>query len=1270
MFGLVSGQGRRLTRRPLRTTTVGVAAVALWFAGSAVSAQAVAGAAPTPSPTVAAPVRVGGVPPAPTGATPLTPPSATATIQIDVVLQPRDPGALAQFATDVSTPGNPLFRHYLKAGQFPDVFGPTDASIAAVEAALRAEGLHPGTISTDHLSIPVTATTAQLAKAFSVGFRRYRLSGGRVAYANTAAPLFPGNVAGLLQGVIGLDDLEAAQPLGLGPSPEASTAPVSTPSVTGGPQPCAAAVTAGSEDDAYTADQFASAYQYSSLYGAGDLGSGQSVALFELASNDTSDISTYQTCYGTNASVSYVAVDGGATTSDGSVEAILDIEDVIGLAPKASIVVYQGPNTPTGSYDTYSTIVGSDTENVVSTSWGLCEAVATYGGSTGMAAENTLFELAAGQGQSIFAAAGDTGSEGCERGDGSTALGVLDPASQPFVTGVGGTTLWDVGPPPTETVWNETNVGAGGGGISAVWTMPSYQSGAPSSLHVINSRSSATPCAAGAGKYCREVPDVSADASLYLGYLIYYTGSDTGLSGWQAEGGTSAATPLWGALMALTDADSACSGTPVGFANPGLYAVAGTTSYGSAFHDITSGNNDYGDYQGGLYPAGTGYDMASGLGTPNGSALPGLLCAFTTAAAPAATTGAATAVDWDGATLHGTVNPNGSSTTYKFQYGLTTSYGMTTSATSAGSGSSVVAAAAVVTGLSPNTLYDFRLVATNLAATTDGSNATFTTPAEPPPPTATTGAATAVDWDVATLNGTVNPNSTDTSYQFQYGPTTSYGMSTTATDVGSGSSGVAATAVVTGLSPDTTYDFQLLATSDAGTSYGSNATFTTPGEMTTAVSTQQYKLTSSDGGTWQAMDATDLSLTLSPATDESVLLSANADLWTADAGYNQDIGIEVTPGGGSPAVVAWKESGGFAGTYSPNAAFVETVYQLAGGTTYTVEIVWKTNKPAIGMTIAAGAGAGPTVYSPTRLTAEVLPAEYQTAVSTQQYSLTGSDGATWQPIDLGNLSTAFSPTVDENVVVSGNADLWTANAGYNQDLGIFVSVDRTPATLVAWKESGGFAGTYSPNAAYVQTVYPLTAGDTYVFSLEWKTNLPAAGATIDAGAGAGPTVFSPTRLTVYALPADSAPDQSTSAVSTVQYSLANSDGSNWVEMDSTDLVTGSIAIGGGGAAETVLVSGNVDLWTATATYNQDIGIFVSEDGGTPVLVAWKESGGFAGTYSPNAAFVETAYTLEPGHSYVFSLWWKTNKPAPGATIDAGAGAGPTVFSPTRLTVAP
>ncbi|MDE3134268.1 MAG: putative Ig domain-containing protein, partial [Acidobacteriota bacterium] len=173
--------------------------------------------------------------------------------------------------------------------------------------------------------------------------------------------------------------------------------------------------------------------------------------------------------------------------------------------------------------------------------------------------------------------------------------------------------------------------GAGGGGISSLWLMPSFQSAAPAALGVVGGNSSATPCAAAAGGYCRELPDVSADADPVTPYLDYWNGDGSNgnaESGWQGTGGTSGAAPVWAALFALADASSACRGTLVGFADPALYTLAGQ-SQATYFNDITTGNNDFtpSGNTAGLYVAAPGYDMASGLGTPKAAALVPALCA-------------------------------------------------------------------------------------------------------------------------------------------------------------------------------------------------------------------------------------------------------------------------------------------------------------------------------------------------------------------------------------------------------------------------------------------------------------------------------------------------------------------------------------------------------------------------------------------------------------------------------------------------------------------
>jgi hypothetical protein len=450
----------------------------------------------------------------------------------------------------------------------------------------------------------------------------------------------------------------------------------------------------------------------------------------------------------------------------------------------------------------------------------------------------------------------------------------------------------------------------------------------------------------------------------------------------------------------------------------------------------------------------------------------------------------------------------------------------------------------------------------------------------------------------------------------------------------------------------------------------------TPIDHVTAVSTQQYRLTGSDGATWNDLDATRLSLTLAPTQNSFAIITGNADLWTATAGINQDLGIFLSPSSATANIVAWKESGGLAGTFSPNAATVETVVSLAAGTTYTVKLQWKTNRSAPGSTILAGAGPWPDCvsFSPTRLTAQLIPvssATVQSVASSAQYRLGNSDGATWTDLDTTSstpLAMTITPATDSIALLSGNIDLWTANAGFNQDIGVQVaeaSSGQYPGQIVAWKESGGFAGTFSPNAAYVQGTFPMTHGQTYHVKLQWKTNKPAAGATIFAAAGLGPA-FSPTRLTVQLL----TPGPTFATVSTTrQFTLAGSDGTTWKDLAN-----------GGGSPLTLtitptlnclaVISGNADLWTANAGINQDLGIALTPSPSAGGIVAWKESGGFAGTFSPNAAFAQVVYPMTANTTYTVKLMWKSNKPAGAATIFAGAGpwpAGSGLFSPTRLT---
>jgi len=180
------------------------------------------------------------------------------------------------------------------------------------------------------------------------------------------------------------------------------------------------------------------------------------------------------------------------------------------------------------------------------------------------------------------------------------------------------------------------------------------------------------------------------------------------------------------------------------------------------------------------------------------------------------------------ATLTGTVNPNGSLTTYYFEWGTDTSYGTQSDPATAGSGVFPVDVEHILAGLDPENTYHFRLVATNQGGTAVSADVEFTTPAAPVAPSVYTGAVTAPGQDEAEFNGFVNPNGLATTYYFEYGLTTAYGSQTTPTGAGSGTSTVPIQQLlVTGLQTNVTYHVRLVATSSGGTTLGNDVTFNT-----------------------------------------------------------------------------------------------------------------------------------------------------------------------------------------------------------------------------------------------------------------------------------------------------------------------------------------------------------------------------------------------------------------------------------------------------------
>lgn len=702
--------------------------------------------------------RVEGAAPIAPGSTDLGRARASATLHIDVSLRPRDPGALGAFLHDLYTKDAPGYHRFLGKGAFGPRFGAAPSTISAVDAWLTSRGIQPGATNPDDLIIPATTSVGVAEHAFSTSIRRYRLATGHTGVANVEPVGVPSSIARVITSVVGLTTTNRMRPAhvahrrvhalsrGRGHTLHA----VDTgngrraPGVLG-PVACSAASDLASSTGGYRASQLAKAYGFTTgAYAHTDLGAGETIALFEAASYDASTAAAFEACYGIDTPVVRHTVTGGPTTtaatSTAAEEVSLDIDTVAQMAPDASIEVYDAPNTAVGNTNEHAAIANADTAGVVSSSWSLCEYFETTETTTpaqalhDVAATEDSFEQMAAQGQSMLNDSNDTGSEDCYTRGAKTGiadrLAVAYPTSSPYVTGVGGTDLTDpTSTPPQETVWNDSpHFGSSGGGISSLFPMPAYQKPL-----AVDATSSGTPCDAGPGGYCREVPDVSASGDPTHGYPVYFNGK------WTQQGGTSAATPLWAALVA--EADERCgAGRRAGLLNPALYA------HPSDLNDITTGTNSFTQhtvggsqvkYFPGTYSAQVGYDMASGLGTPTAALFtPGVLC---TAPPRAPVQSAPTAVGNGTVTVNWTLDTDayGGSAVTGYDVYESTTPGFTPTAADLVAGSPTTTATAVglvVNGLTNGVTYSFVVEAVSAAGNSAPSNEESATPSAPPPP--------------------------------------------------------------------------------------------------------------------------------------------------------------------------------------------------------------------------------------------------------------------------------------------------------------------------------------------------------------------------------------------------------------------------------------------------------------------------------------------------------------------------------------------------------
>jgi kumamolisin len=358
----------------------------------------------------------------------------------------------------------------------------------------------------------------------------------------------------------------------------------------------AAPETAAPTAQPLTALQVASFYQFP----PNTDGTGQTIAIIELGGGyNQSDLDTYFSGLGlATPSVTAVGVDGGSNSpgqsADGEVE--LDIEVAGAVAPKAAQYVYFAGNTDAGFIDAVSQAIhATPTPAVVSISWGQSEDQWSEQSRNSM---DAAFADGAALGVTVTVAAGDNGSSDTPGNTTGMPVHCDFPASSPHALACGGTKL--IGDTSTytitsEVVWNElaNQEGAGGGGVSDVFPLPSWQT------------SAGVPTIAGGTTTGRGVPDVAGNADPVTGYQVVVDGQP------QTIGGTSAVAPLWAGLLArLTQA----TGKKFGLLQPLIYAgvTAGTAAPG--FNDIVSGNN-------GAYSAGPGWDACTGLGSPDGTAL-------------------------------------------------------------------------------------------------------------------------------------------------------------------------------------------------------------------------------------------------------------------------------------------------------------------------------------------------------------------------------------------------------------------------------------------------------------------------------------------------------------------------------------------------------------------------------------------------------------------------------------------------------------------------
>jgi subtilase family serine protease len=501
-------------------------------------------------------------------------------MQLNLVLPLSNQAGLEAFLKTVYDPASPSYRHFLTVSQFTEQFGPTQAQYDTVVNFAITNGFEIVGGTRDGMNVQIKGPVSAVERAFHISMGIYRHpTENRTFYGPDREPTT--DLPFALWHVSGLDNYSIPHPMLVKRSDYAQAHGIDTAHVV------SHATTGSGPSASFLGSDMRAAY-----YGGTALtGAGQNLGLLEYYGTDLADLNTYYSNVGqtNNVPITLLSVDGTSTScvypSCDDTEQTLDMTQALGMAPGlASLVMY------VGSTDT-AIISAMTTHNPLPTtigcSWGWTPADPNT--------LNPYFQKMAAQGQTFFAASGDSSTW--------SSKNEAWPADNAYVVSVGGTdlvTASKAGPWSSETAWVDS-----GGGISPdSIPIPSWQQYAG----VINSSNHGSTT-------LRNGPDVSANAN-----FTFYVCADQTTCSANSYGGTSFAAPMWAGYVALANQQA---GKPVGFINPTIYQQNVTSSYGTNFHDITSGTS-------GSYSAVTGYDLVTGWGSPTPALISALVGASST----------------------------------------------------------------------------------------------------------------------------------------------------------------------------------------------------------------------------------------------------------------------------------------------------------------------------------------------------------------------------------------------------------------------------------------------------------------------------------------------------------------------------------------------------------------------------------------------------------------------------------------------------------------